>query len=109
MAQSGHVEACPAMSAFGGQADIAQVTARCPVLTQSGHRALGFANRDLWNVGREQGHSGLILANFTTLPHFSTSSEMIFPKAAGEPPSMGSILGSGLGRRALVMHERAER
>src|SRR5882757_809916 len=41
----------------------------------------------LWNVSREQDHSGLIPSTFTTLPHFSMSSEMIFPKAAGEPPS----------------------
>jgi hypothetical protein len=59
-----------------------------PVPLAMGCRTPGPSrNRDSLNVGREQDHSGLIPANFTTLPHFSTSSEMIFPKAAGEPPS----------------------
>src|ERR1700730_10370360 len=32
-------------------------------------------------------HSGFMPANWTTLPHFSVSSEMSLPKSAGEPPS----------------------
>src|SRR5882724_4356627 len=32
-------------------------------------------------------HSGLMPANLITLPHFSVSSAMSFPKSAGEPPS----------------------
>jgi hypothetical protein len=31
-----------------------------------------------------QNQSGFMLANFTTLPHFSVSSAMSFPKAGGE-------------------------
>src|SRR5262245_9587197 len=50
----------------------------------------------------DQPYSGLILAVFITLPHFSVSSVMNFPKSAGEractsPPSSESlalILGS---------------
>ena len=33
------------------------------------------------------GHSGLMSANLTTLPHFSVSSAMSLPKSAGEPAS----------------------
>ena len=36
---------------------------------------------------RARGHSGLRLAVRMTLPHFSVSSAMSFPKSAGEPPS----------------------
>src|SRR5262245_46288758 len=36
---------------------------------------------------RIAGYSGLRPASFTTLPHFSVSAEMIFPKSAGEPKS----------------------
>src|SRR5262249_19010693 len=32
-------------------------------------------------------HSALMLATRITLPHFSVSSAMSFPKSAGEPPS----------------------
>src|SRR5947207_11577066 len=54
------------------------------------------------------GHSGFMPANFTTLPHFSTSAAMSLAKSAGEaastvPPrsaSLGFILGSV--RAALI-------
>src|SRR5437667_5329904 len=47
-----------------------------------------FAERDLWNIGRSSGdQSGFMPANLTTLPHFSVSAAMCFPKSAGEPES----------------------
>ena len=53
----------------------------------SGHRD-AFAERHLWNVTpRPAGQSALMPVNFTTLPHFSVSSAMSFPKSAGEPTS----------------------
>ena len=33
------------------------------------------------------GHSGLMPANLTTLPHLSVSSAMSFPNVAGDPPA----------------------
>src|SRR5262249_36309407 len=50
----------------------------------------GFAERDVaeWSAGPSSGfpdHSGLAPENLTTLPHFSISSVMSVPKAAGEP------------------------
>ena len=37
--------------------------------------------------GVTQSRSGFMPANFTTFAHFSVSSEMSFPKSAGEPAS----------------------
>ena len=62
--------------------------------------------RDLWNVRLHQ--SALAPENLTTLPHFSISSAMSFPKSAGEPKSgvpprsasLAFILGSA--RAALI-------
>src|SRR5262249_32219039 len=48
-------------------------------------RREGFARRDIQPV--RPGHSGLMPANWITLPHFSVSSAMSLPKSAGEPPS----------------------
>src|SRR6516162_11590688 len=50
----------------------------------------GFAERDVAEcpAGPSSGfpnHSGLAPENLTTLPHFSISSVMSLPKAAGEP------------------------
>jgi hypothetical protein len=45
--------------------------------------AVGFAERDIWNVGEREGHSGLMLAARITLAHFSVSSAMNLPKPAG--------------------------
>src|SRR5262249_26054960 len=84
MAQSGHTEGCPPMSAFGGKADINKGTALCPLLTQSGQgagiRLSGFMECR-WD------HSALILAARTTFAHFSVSSAISLPKSAGEPGS----------------------
>ena len=65
-----------------------------------------FAEWDLWNVRLHQ--SALAPENLTTLPHFSVSSAMSFPKSAGEPKSgvpprsasLAFILGSA--RAALI-------
>src|SRR5262249_18151288 len=46
-----------------------------------------FAERALRNIGQNSDHSGLMPANFTTLPHFSVSSAMSLPKSADEPAS----------------------
>src|SRR5262249_44092491 len=42
-----------------------------------------FAERDLWNVRLHQ--SALAPENLTTLPHFSVSSAISFPKSVGDP------------------------
>src|SRR4029077_20024838 len=53
-------------------------------------------------------HSGLMAANFTTLPHFSVSAAMSLPKSAGEPPiaippdSASRVLNAGSPRPALI-------
>ena len=46
------------------------------------------------------GYSGLMPANFTTLPHFSVSSAMSLPKSAGEP---GSTVPPKSANRALTL------
>jgi hypothetical protein len=69
---------------------------------------VGFAERDVWNVGEREGHPGLMLAARIALPHFSVSSVMSLPKSAGEPlstlppksASFALILGSE--RAALI-------
>src|SRR5262245_26404880 len=45
-------------------------------------------------------HSGLMLAARITLPHFSVSSDMNFPKSAGEP---GSTVAPRFASRALIL------
>src|SRR5262249_61992737 len=45
----------------------------------------GFAERDVAESSGFPDHSGLAPENLTTLPHFSISSVMSLPKAAGEP------------------------
>jgi hypothetical protein len=48
-----------------------------------------FAERDLCNIGLlKQSHFGLMPANLITLPHFSVSSAMSLPKAAGDLASI---------------------
>ena len=52
-----------------------------------------FAERKLRNIEPEflrHYQSGLILAVRITLPHFSVSSPISFPKSAGEPASRGA-------------------
>src|SRR5262249_51457722 len=50
-----------------------------------------FAEPALRNIFRGRAaHSGLMPANFTTLPHFSVSSAMNLPKSAGEPGDSAS-------------------
>src|SRR5262249_56422912 len=72
-----------------------------------GHVDVGYSrNGRLWNLRPHQ--SALAPENLTTLPHFSVSSAMSFPKSAGElksgvPPrsaSLAFILGSA--RAALI-------
>src|SRR5262249_55963555 len=68
------------------------------------HVERDFARRALWNVGAtaDQRQSALMLRARMTLPHFSVSSTMNFPKSAGKtantvPPrsvSRALILGS---------------
>src|SRR6516225_11998799 len=45
-------------------------------------------------------HSGLMLANFTTLAHFSVSSTMSLPKSAEEP---GSVVAPNSASRAFIL------
>src|SRR5262249_22778354 len=67
-----------------------------------------FAERDVMECWPSSVYSGLILAAWITLPHFSVSSAISLPKSAGEPvstvppksASRGLILGSV--RAALV-------
>src|SRR5262245_37621818 len=40
-----------------------------------------------YGISRGRAYSGLMFANFTTLPHFSVSSAMSLPKSAGESAS----------------------
>ena len=44
-----------------------------------------FAERDVMECRCPSDHSGLTLADSTTLPHFSVSSAITFPKSAGVP------------------------
>src|SRR5262245_2883011 len=47
-----------------------------------------FVERQLWNIDQlRRLHSGLILAAWTTCPHFSVSPTMSLPKSAAEPIS----------------------
>src|ERR1700704_5678145 len=56
-----------------------------PMLARSDSRLeKGFADRDLWSVA-DSDYSGLMLANLTTLPHFSVSSARSLPNSEGEP------------------------
>ena len=56
---------------------------KSPTQTDTSHSR----NGKLWNVADGLCSSGLMLAARTTLPHFSVSSAMSFPKSAGEPGS----------------------
>ncbi|HJY90589.1 MAG TPA: hypothetical protein VJ255_09935, partial [Candidatus Acidoferrum sp.] len=57
-------------------------------LTTGDYRGSGLVQRQLWNVADQGGaYSALILAPRITLPHFSISSAISFPKSAGEPGS----------------------
>ncbi len=55
----------------------------------------------------ERGYCGLMLAARITLPHFSVSSAISFPKSAGEPASTNSAefgrlcLHGGIGEAAI--------
>src|SRR2546430_10363046 len=60
---------------------------------------------EFWNVSD---HSGLMPANLITLPHFSVSSAINFPKPAGEsastvpPRSASRVFSSGSASAALT-------
>src|ERR1700746_2432915 len=101
-----HTEAGRPGGAVGGSLS---PSGNCKTL---GHRSLGAGagarrrSPGIRLTGRygtpASAYSGLIPANFTTLPHFSVSSAIIFPKSAGDigagtPPSSlkrAFILGS---------------
>src|ERR1051326_9618611 len=67
----------------------------CELRVQSGTRIIAllgsFDSEVRFGAGRnfgrtsESGHYGLMLANFTTLVHFSVSAAMRLPKSVGEP------------------------
>src|SRR5258707_122669 len=41
-----------------------------------------------YGMSAAAGHSALMFANLTTLPHFSVSSATSFPKSTGDPPAI---------------------
>src|SRR5262249_8412732 len=53
-----------------------------------------------YGISRGRAYSGLMFANFTTLPHFSVSSAMSLPKSAGES---ASTVPPKSAMRALIM------
>src|SRR5262245_4481130 len=59
-----------------------------------GTERYGMSGIRFWN------HSGLMPANFTTLPHFSVSSAISLPNSAGEP---GSTVAPKSAKRALII------
>src|SRR6516164_9779815 len=73
-----------------------------------GHQPRDSPNGRLWNVGRGRPYCALMLAARTTLPHFSVSSAMNFPKSVGEPAntahprSVRRLFMLGSARAALI-------
>src|SRR5712692_4119437 len=67
-----------------------------PDRTRADDENLGVDHGDLPGAA---GQSGLAPENLTTLPHFSVSSAMSFPKSAGEP---GSIVPPKSASRAFI-------
>src|SRR5262245_2291589 len=89
----------------GRRLRLAHLFNRCrPVLFEVGserkQEILVEAERELRNIDRVADHSGLMFANFTTLPHFSVSSAISLPNSAGEP---GSTAAPKSAKRALII------
>src|SRR6266849_3717488 len=76
--------------------------------TRAGAQVL-FAVRDLWNIWRSMpGHSALMLAARTTLPHFSVSAATNFSNSArvigigSAPKSASRAFNFGSARAAII-------
>src|SRR5262245_12923826 len=85
-----------------------RVHARRP--SPSGYRNAGKLRSTIRGTGccgtQASAYSGLIPVNFTTLPHFSVSSAIIFPKSAGD---IGAGTTPSSLKRAFILDRKSTR